>query len=208
MKCHFVRKVDYWLYIVTFKATTRRRQLFVIGRKPVLLALNHNFTIHDLQQSIIYLFINMIETIYCGKRTVWLYTRPRHTARYTIKTTVAWREYNYLNGFELPTDNWSCIYYRRWLLLCLCVRIAHRNNAVPPGRRHSRHCRSSCVWLNKTHFIETFVDTPRTYHWFSYYEFFINWEKVIWLLVFQTFLDFVATFMPVDFYVCLVEMQP
>ena len=110
----------------------------------------------------------MIETIYCGKRTVWLYTRPRHTARYAIKKTVAWREYNYLNGFELPTDNSSCIYYRRWLLLCLCVRIAHRNNVVPPGRRHIRHCRSSCVWLNKTHFIETFVDTPRTYHWFSY----------------------------------------
>ena len=164
MKCHFVRKVGYWLYIVTFKTIGFRRHLFITGRKPVLLALKSNFSMQNLQQSIIYLFINMIDTIYCGKRAVWLDTRPRHTARCAMKLRVAWRECNYLNGFEHSTDDSSCIYYRRWLLLCLCVRIAHRNNAVPPGRRHSRHCRSFCVWLNKTHFIETFVDTPRTYH--------------------------------------------
>ena len=143
IKCRFVWKVDYWLYIVTFKTTSWWRQLFITGRKPVLLALKSNFSMPNLQQSIISLSKNTIETVYCGKRTVWLDTRPQHAARCAMKLTVAGRECNYLNGFEHPTDNSSCIYSRRWLLLCLCVRIAHRNNIVPPGRRHIRHCRSS-----------------------------------------------------------------
>jgi len=52
--------------------TNRWRQFFVTGRKPLLSALNSNLSAQNLQQSIINFFKNMIEAIYCGKRTVWL----------------------------------------------------------------------------------------------------------------------------------------
>ena len=107
----------------------------------------------------------MRATINCEKMNVWHQTRPWQMERCAMmKGIVASQECNFLNGFERKTHTPSCMYSKRCRLLCLCVRIAHRNSNVPSGRRRIRHCRSS--WTSP--FIETFVDIPRTYHWFSY----------------------------------------
>jgi len=162
-----VWKVDYWVHIVTFKTTNRWRQFFVTGRKPLLSALNINVSAQNLQQSIINLYKNMSEAIYCGKRSVWLLTRPRYIAIWAIKWIVTSRECNYHNGFKHSTNHLSCICSRWCWLLCLCIGIAHRNSTVPWERRRIRHCRSSCVVERNSPFIETYMDIPWTYHWFS-----------------------------------------
>jgi hypothetical protein len=78
-------------------------------------------------------------------------------ARCEIKWIVVSQEVNYLNGFEQATNHSSCIWSRRCWLLCLCVRIAHRNSNMPSRRRRICHCRSSCVGWRNENFIETYM---------------------------------------------------
>jgi hypothetical protein len=56
---------------------------------------------------------------------------------------VASHKCNFLNGFERKMHTPSCMYSKRCWLLCLCVRIAHRNSNVPSGCRCIHHCQSS-----------------------------------------------------------------
>jgi hypothetical protein len=101
------------------------------------------YPLQDLQQSIINLSKSMRATINCEKMNVWHQTRPWQMARCAMKGIVASQECNFLNGFERKTHTPSCMYSKRCQLLCLCVRISHRNSNVPSGCHRICHCRLS-----------------------------------------------------------------
>jgi hypothetical protein len=82
-------------------------------------------------------------TINCEKMNVWNQTRPWQMARWAMKGIVTSQKCNFFNGFEHKTHTPSCMHSKRCWLLCLCVRIAHRNSNVPSGHCCICHCQSS-----------------------------------------------------------------
>jgi hypothetical protein len=145
IECLFVWKVDYWLPILTFKMKCFGCQHFIIWHKPVLLALNTNLSIVRLTTINLNLSKSMRVTINCKKMNVWHQTRPWQMARCAMKGIVTSQECNFLNGFKRKMHTPSCMYSKRCQLLCLCVRIAHRNSNVLSGC----HCICHC-WLSWT----------------------------------------------------------